>query len=131
MASRHPVAYAWWGSERAPHPHRAAGGIGCMDPPGFARHAGGQMTMQYSIHRPRSPLNGPVDYLWALNDAPAHARERIVPSGTMELVINLDEDELRIYDPAAAREGCRRFRGALVSGCYSAPFEVDTREHAS
>jgi AraC-like DNA-binding protein len=87
--------------------------------------------MQYSIHRPRPPLSGLVEYLWALHDAPAHARERIVPSGTIELVINLDEDELRIYDPAAARERCRRFRGALVSGCYGAPFEVDTREHAS
>ncbi|MGH6690230.1 MAG: DUF6597 domain-containing transcriptional factor [Gammaproteobacteria bacterium] len=87
--------------------------------------------MQYSIHRPRSPLSELVDYFRVLRDAPIHARERIVPSGTIELVFNLEEDEFRIYDPATTRESCRRFRGALVSGCYSAAFEIDTREHAS
>lgn len=85
--------------------------------------------MQYSIQRPRSPLSEFVDYFWVLRDAPSHARERIVPSGTIELVVNLEEDEFRIYD--SVRESCRRFRGALVSGCYSAAFEIDTRAHAS
>jgi AraC-like DNA-binding protein len=85
--------------------------------------------MSYSAHRPRSPLSDFVDNLWSLSDAPRHAREHIVPSGTVELVINLQEDEFRIY--GALGEGCRQFRGALVSGCYSAPFGIDTREHAA
>ncbi len=85
--------------------------------------------MQFSSYRPQSPLASLVEYFWVLRDAPAHARERIVPSGTLELVINLDEDAFRIYDPASAR--CRRYRGALVSGCYGRSFEIDTRQHAS
>jgi AraC-like DNA-binding protein len=65
--------------------------------------------------------------LWTLSDAPGHARERIVPSGTIELVINVHEDAFRIFSPFGARE--RTFRGAIVSGCYSRAFEFDTRAH--
>jgi AraC-like DNA-binding protein len=71
-----------------------------------------------------------VERFWCLSDAPAHSKERIVPSGTIELVINLHEDEFRIYDPAQT-EQCKRFSGAVVSGTYSRPFVIDTREHAS
>lgn len=55
--------------------------------------------MQYRTYRPGPPLADFVDYLWSLRDAPAHSTERIVPSGTLELVVNLHEDALRIYDP--------------------------------
>jgi AraC-like DNA-binding protein len=88
-------------------------------------------SMRYAVHKPRPPLSDFVDNLWSLSDDPPHAREDIVPSGTIELVINLQEDEFRIYEPAAIGEGCRRFRGAIVSGCYGAPFGIDTREHAA
>ena len=85
--------------------------------------------MRYCVRKPDPPLCSVVDHLWYLCDAPGHSRERVVPTGTLELVINLAEDELRIYD--AVGEGCRRFRGAIVSGCYGRPFAIDTREHAS
>jgi len=64
---------------------------------------------------PAHPLAGFVERLWHLNDAPPHFQERIVPSGTMEMVINLHEDELRIYD-ASRTDHCKRFSGAVVSG---------------
>ena len=38
--------------------------------------------MRYDVHVPGPPLFDLVDDLWALSDVPAHARERIVPSGT-------------------------------------------------
>lgn len=84
--------------------------------------------VRYLAHQPGPPLGGVVDSLWLLSDAPGHGRERIVPSGTIELVINLREDEFRIYEPVTGRE--RRFRGAIASGCYSAAFEIDTRAHS-
>ncbi len=87
--------------------------------------------MRYSVHKPSPPLDGFVDYLWSLSDAPRHARERILPSGTIELVINLQEDEFRIYRSPATGTACDRLRGAIVSGCYGSPFEIDTQEHAS
>ena len=86
--------------------------------------------MIYLSHAPGPPLAEFIEYFWHLNDAPAHARERILPSGTLELVVNLHEDEFRIYDPADPGR-CRRFSGTLVSGAYRGYFVVDTREHAS
>ncbi len=71
-----------------------------------------------------------VGRLWHLRDAPAHSHEIIVPSGTIELVFNLHEDELRIYRPGV-RERFRRFSGAVVSGAYATAFATDTRQHAS
>ena len=85
--------------------------------------------MQYVSHRPAPPLDAFIDDLWWLSDAPAHGRERIVPGGTMELVVNLVEDELRIYGSSDGEP--RRFSGAVVSGVYHRPFVIDTREHAS
>lgn len=53
--------------------------------------------------------------------AAPHFGERNLPSGTIELVVNLREDELRIYDPDRP-DRCRRFSGALVSGAYGRGF---------
>ncbi|HZJ66823.1 MAG TPA: helix-turn-helix transcriptional regulator [Kofleriaceae bacterium] len=85
--------------------------------------------MLYLAHIPGPPLVGFVECMWSLGDAPVHATERIVPSGTLELVINLHEDEIRIYDPDTG--AARRFSGAVVSGAYRRFFVIDTREHAS
>jgi AraC-like DNA-binding protein len=85
--------------------------------------------MQYRTYRPGPPLADFVEYLWALHDAPAHSTERIVPSGTLELVVNLHEDALRIFDPAT--HAWRRYSGAVVSGAYRRFFVIDARDHAS
>ncbi len=71
-----------------------------------------------------------VGSLWSLSDAPAHTQERILPTGTVELVLNLGDDEFRIYR-ADGVSPCQRFPGAIVSGPYDRPFTIDTREHAS
>jgi hypothetical protein len=86
-------------------------------------------VMQYQTYRPGPPLADYVEYLWALRDAPAHSAERIVPSGTLELVVNLHEDALWIYDPATG--GSRQCSGAAVSGAYRRFFVIDARAHAS
>jgi AraC-like DNA-binding protein len=86
--------------------------------------------MLYRAHIPAPPLVDHVEYLWSLSDAPPHQRERILPSGTVELVINLYEDEFRIYD-SLHPDRCRHLAGAMVSGAYGSYFVIDTREHAS
>jgi len=86
--------------------------------------------MRYLERKPGPALSSWVDKLWYLSDAPQHARERILPSGTHELVINLEEDEFRVYDSVDS-ERCRRLSGAMVSGAYARCFVIDTREHAS
>jgi AraC-like DNA-binding protein len=85
----------------------------------------------YSIVRPAAALARYVDYFWTLNDAPSHAKERVVPSGTTELVVNLHEDQFQIQRLERATFETSRFRGILVSGAYREPFVVETRAHAS
>lgn len=88
-----------------------------------------EKDMQYVCWTPSRPLSDFVERLWLFSDAPGHLKERIVPSGTIELVINLHENELRIYDLLGHR--CRRLSGAVVSGAYRQSFVIDTQEHAS
>ncbi len=64
---------------------------------------------------PGPSLRGFVHDFWLYDGyAAPHFRERIMPSGTIELVVNLREDELRIYDPDRP-DRCRRFSGARWS----------------
>ena len=85
----------------------------------------------YSVHPPPPPLAGLVDYFWSLTDAPSHSRERVIPSGTVEIVFNLYEDEFRIHRPTGSGEECARLRGAVTSGAYGTAFGVETRAHTS
>jgi AraC-like DNA-binding protein len=87
--------------------------------------------MLYRAYRPASPLADFIEDIWFYdNYKPTHLRERILPSGTIELVINLRDDELRIYDRAGPGV-CERFSGAIVSGTYEQFFVIDTAEEAS
>jgi AraC-like DNA-binding protein len=82
-------------------------------------------------YRPSYPLLNFVDDLWLYDGYSApHAKERIMPSGTIEMVINLRENEFRIYE-AARPASFRRFSGAIVSGSYAGFFISDTVEEAS
>jgi AraC-like DNA-binding protein len=87
--------------------------------------------MLHLYYTPVSPLLDFVDDFWLYDGyTQPHFKERILPSGTIELVINLRDDELRIYD-AAHPDRCNRFSGALVSGAYGGFFVIDTAEEAS
>lgn len=85
--------------------------------------------MQLVTHVPGPPLSQFVAYLWWMRDVPDHTAERIVPSGTLELVVSLHEDEIAIYQPATLQR--ERHSGAVVSGAYHRYFIADTRAHAS
>src|SRR3954464_644091 len=86
--------------------------------------------MRFLRHEPSPALTPWIEHLWCLSDAPAHALEHILPMGTLELVINLHEDQFRIY-PSSELATCARFPGAMVSGAYRRYFVIDTRVHAS
>ena len=72
----------------------------------------------FSFSKPKPPLSKFVDSFWLYEGhATQHAIERILPTGTLELVINLRQNELRFYDDER-RENCSRFSGAVVSGAH-------------
>jgi AraC-like DNA-binding protein len=86
--------------------------------------------MVYLRHIPPAPLADFVADLWICRGGAMPRRERITPSGTVELVFNLCDDEIRIDEPE--RPGrCRRFSGAVVSGTYERAFVIDAMQHAS
>lgn len=86
--------------------------------------------MLYLTYGPGPPLSEFVDYFWLFDGGQAPRKERIVPSGTSELVINLRDDEIRIHHPAHSKQH-RRLSGAVLSGTYSSILVVDAMQHES
>lgn len=80
---------------------------------------------------PQPPLSDFVSLFWLYErNTPSHARERVLPTGTVELVINLSEDSFEIFDrynPAR----CQSSPGTLVSGPYSEFFILNTARQSS
>ena len=85
--------------------------------------------MEYISTVPKPPLAEFVERFWYSSGAPMDQKVRIMPTGTMELVFNLDEDELGFYD-AERPESYNTFAGAIFSGAHARPLLVDTVEHA-
>jgi AraC-like DNA-binding protein len=87
--------------------------------------------MLFRSYAPRAPLDAFIADFWLYRDyGGEHQHERILPSGTFEMVFNLREDELRIYG-ALEPSTCRRFAGAVISGPYAGFFVSDIAEEAA
>jgi AraC-like DNA-binding protein len=75
--------------------------------------------MIYRRRAPRPPLSDFVELLWLFESAASsHASERVLPTGTVELVINLGEDTAGSFD-------------AVVAGPHSRFFVLDTSRPSS
>jgi AraC-like DNA-binding protein len=88
--------------------------------------------MQFFIHIPLPPLSNFVELFWFYDGYPPgpHKKERLMPDGSIELVINLKQDEARIYD----RENLDKYArlpGAVLCGPHSSFFVIDTAQQAS
>ncbi len=82
----------------------------------------------FNFCQPKPPLSKFVDSLWLYEgNIAGHQTQRILPTGTLELVINLRQNELLFYD-AEHRGNCSRFSGAVVSGAYGHRFAPHTTE---
>jgi hypothetical protein len=74
--------------------------------------------------RPSAALAPFVDFYWLQEGpTPSHARELVLPTGTMELVIGLAAPPLRLFDAAGSEQASAV---AVVCGARSEPFVVDT-----
>lgn len=82
--------------------------------------------MGFATLVPASPLSRLVDMVWDWDMPPQPYRlERILPSADSQLVINLAEDETRVYDDALR---CRRFAAASFDAPSHRSFVIDTAE---
>ena len=79
----------------------------------------------FNFYKPNPPLSKFVDIFWLYEGHnPERKTERILPTGTLELAINLRQNKLRFYD-AERPENCSRFSGAVVSGASGRGFTPD------
>ena len=87
--------------------------------------------MLFRSYKPVPPLSDFIENFWLYDGySCSHAHERIFPTGRFELVFNLRNDELRIYEDSESTL-CSRYSGALVSGPYNGFFVTDRAEGAS
>jgi AraC-like DNA-binding protein len=87
--------------------------------------------MVIAAHVPRPPLDQFIETLWfhaGLNvDYP---RERVLPDGSCELIINLRDEPRHVCDPAT-HQPQQRFRRSWFSGPHSQFIVIDTAPDAS
>jgi AraC-like DNA-binding protein len=75
--------------------------------------------MIYVQRAPRAPLSDFVELLWLYDGyAPGHDQERLLPTGTVELVVNLRDDQ-------------PDFRAPILAGPHSESSVLDTSREAS
>jgi AraC-like DNA-binding protein len=85
--------------------------------------------MPYLHYRPPSPLSQFVEMFWYYEGEAGgpHTKERLLPQGSSELVVNLREDEIRLYDRKNLNES-HKLGGAVICGPHSQFFVIDTAE---
>jgi AraC-like DNA-binding protein len=82
-------------------------------------------------HVPRSSLSQFVDLLWLYEGyTQPHAKERVLPTGQMQIVINLLEDKSCVYDRDDT-DRCQTFGGSLLAGAHSEYLVISTAMQAS
>jgi AraC-like DNA-binding protein len=82
-------------------------------------------------HIPGEALARFIDWFWFYEDwQPLHRREHVLPDGTFELVINLREEQRKLFD---RREGNRytTFRRGWISGTHSEYIIIDALPDSS
>ena len=84
--------------------------------------------MHFRLRCPQPPLDAFVESIWVYrNDPYPHALERVLPTGAAQLIVNLNEDQLRIYNPERPHE-CTATPGTVLSGARSGCQVIDTAE---
>ena len=72
----------------------------------------------FTFHKPAAPLADHIDSFWIYEGTDSgRETESILPTGTLELVINLRQNELSFFD-GEQLERVSRFSGAIISGAH-------------
>ena len=85
----------------------------------------------YRTYSPQPPLAEFVDLIWLYEGfEQTHTREYRLPDGSMELIINLHDDTIPVYDRQNTDQ-FQTFRGCVICGAHSESFIIDTASLAS
>jgi AraC-like DNA-binding protein len=84
--------------------------------------------MGFHCTAPASPLDTLIEKIWDWDmPAPGHYYERVLPLPGAALIINLHEDETRVYADDGTRQ-CMRSAGAVLGGPMRCSQIIDTAE---
>ena len=84
--------------------------------------------MPYRHRIPRPPLDSFIESIWVYHVDPIpHGLERVLPTGAAQLIVNLKEDQTRLYDPEFP-DRCVTTSGSVLSGVQSRFQVIDTAE---
>ena len=88
-----------------------------------------RLTAMFNRHRvPRAPLAAFIESIWLYETDPRqHALERVLPTGAAQLIINLKEDQTRLYHPELDNR-CDATSGTVLAGVQSRYCVIDTAE---
>jgi len=82
-------------------------------------------------HIPALPLNQYVDFCWYYVDfSPDHDREHVLPDGTFEFIVNLQEIPRKLFHDADST-GYDAFEGGWISGAHSKFLIIDALPQSS
>lgn len=91
---------------------------------GEARPPVAQDAMLLRTYVPPMPLSLFVDYFWYMEDYnPLHAKELALPDGSTDLIIDLGENKIRLFD-RCGRELV--FGNSIICGPHTDYFVIDT-----
>ncbi|TDF94797.1 helix-turn-helix domain-containing protein [Paenibacillus piri] len=86
------------------------------------------MLMLLRTYTPLPPLSMFVDMIWYLDGYnPSHSRERSLPDGTADMIINLDEAPIRLFDRHDREIVSRQ---SILCGPHSDFFVIDSSGRA-
>ncbi len=87
--------------------------------------------MQFLSRCPPPPLDQSIESIWLCrSDQRPRALERVLPSGAAQLIVNLAEDETRLYKPSGDGLVCLRSPGSILTGITTRAQIIDTDEQA-
>jgi methylphosphotriester-DNA--protein-cysteine methyltransferase len=87
--------------------------------------------MRVHIHRPRPPLDAFVENVtWFEDYRPAHKREKLIPDGAVEIIVDLTDRPKKLYDRDDLRRS-RDFHDAWISGLRSRWIVVEAQQGSS
>lgn len=87
--------------------------------------------MLFHSRPPASPLDLFIESVWLCrHDRGPRALERVLPTGGAQLIVNLSEDETRVYSDSGRGLVCRRSPGSILTGVTTRFQVIDTDEQA-
>jgi AraC-like DNA-binding protein len=87
--------------------------------------------MEFVVHRPAPPLSAIVETITYFSSwTPDHLRERLIPDGAIEIIVDLTERPKRLFDTPEGGTG-RDFRQAWISGMHRSPIIIEAQAQSS